>query len=133
MTRQPRLLIIDDDVDVVSGVRVVMEREGWSVDSAPNGLLGVEKAMRLPPDLIILDILMPQRDGLSTFEDLRKDASLAAVPIIVMTSVGEKLGISLSGEDMSAHYGRGPEAFLEKPVDPKRLLDTVRAVAGPKP
>ena len=132
MARQSRLLIIDDDVDVVSGVRMVMEREGWSVDSAPNGLVGVEQAAKLLPDLIILDILMPQRDGLSTFEDLRKDPSLAAVPIIVLTSVGEKLGISLSGEDMSVHYGHGPEAFLEKPVDPKRLVDTVRSVTGRK-
>jgi two-component system alkaline phosphatase synthesis response regulator PhoP len=132
MGRQPVLLIIDDDVDVVSGVRMVMEPEGWAVHSAPNGVLGVEKALELRPDLVVLDILMPQRDGLSTYGDLRRDEQLGSIPIIILTSVGEKLGFSLSDEDLAVHYGRGPEAFLEKPVDPKRLVDTVRSVTGRK-
>ena len=123
-----RLLIIDDDADMVESVRMVMGGAGWEVHSAANGIVGLEKARELNPELIILDILMPRRDGLSTYEDLRKDRELAAVPIIVLTSVSEKLGFSLSKEDMAAHYGRGPEAFLEKPFEPTHLLATVSSV-----
>jgi two-component system alkaline phosphatase synthesis response regulator PhoP len=128
MEKKPLLLVIDDDVDVVNSIEVIMGHEGWRVESAPNGHLGLEKAREHRPDLIILDILMPQRDGLSTYEDLRRDPSIGAVPIIVLTSVSEKLGFSLSEEDMTVHFGRGPEAFLEKPVEPRTLLATVESV-----
>ncbi|MBN1836682.1 MAG: hypothetical protein JW820_12580, partial [Spirochaetales bacterium] len=74
------------------------------------------------------DILMPRRDGLSTFEDLRRDPIAGPIPVIVMTSVNEKLGFSLTRDEMIVHYGRGPEAFLEKPVDPEALLATVESV-----
>jgi len=123
-----RLLIIDDDDDVVAAVDTIMRTAGWDVHSAPNGVVGLEKARELKPDLIILDILMPRRDGLSTYEDLRRDEAVSSVPIIILTSVSEKLGFSLTGDDMSAHYGRGPEAFLEKPVHPNQLLATVKSV-----
>ncbi|MBN1835687.1 MAG: response regulator [Spirochaetales bacterium] len=125
-----RLLIIDDDVDVVNGVQTIMEGAGWEVHSAPDGASGVQRAREIGPDLIILDILMPQRDGLTTYEDLRRDATTALIPVIVMTSVSEKLGFSLTRDDMTVHYGRGPEAFLEKPVDPKTLLATVESVTA---
>ena len=105
-----------------------MGSKGWHVHSAPNGLIGLEKARELNPDLIILDILMPKRDGLSTYEDLRRDERTGTVPIIVLTSVSEKLGFTFSSDDMKTSYGRGPEAFLEKPVDPQRLLATVDSV-----
>ena len=123
-----RLLIIDDDVDVVAGVQTILGGAGWEVHSAPNGILGLEKAREVRPDLIILDILMPRKDGLSTYEDLRKDEIVGSVPIVVMTSVSEKLGFSLTDDDMTVHYGRGPEAFLEKPVDPRQLLATIQSV-----
>ena len=128
MSEQPVLLITDDDMDVVNSVEMIMGSKGWHVQSAPNGLIGLEKARELKPDLIILDILMPKRDGLSTYEDLRRDEQAGAIPIIVLTSVSEKLGFTLSDDDMKTYYGRGPEAFLEKPIDPQHLLATVDSV-----
>jgi DNA-binding response OmpR family regulator len=125
---KPRVLIIDDDADLVDSVTIVMDNAGWEVHSAVNGAAGLEKARELLPWLIILDILMPKKDGLSTYEDLRRDKCLAAVPIIVLTSVTEKLGFGLSERDMTLYYGRGPEAFLEKPFEPQHLLDTVKRV-----
>jgi adenylate cyclase len=123
-----RLLMIDDDPDMVSSVRTVMEAAGWEMVSAANGVEGVEKARQLGPDLIILDILMPRKDGLSTYEELRSEEALKRIPIIVMTSVSEKLGFSFSASDMGTHYGHEPEAFLQKPFEPAVLLQTVQKV-----
>ena len=123
-----RLLMIDDDEDMVSSVRTVMEGAGWEVADAPNGDEGVRRARELAPDLIILDILMPRKDGLTTYEELRADETLRGIPVIVLTSVSDKLGFSFSASDMAAHYGHQPEAFLQKPFEPQSLLAAVRKV-----
>jgi len=127
-----RLLMIDDDPDMVSSVRAVMENAGWEVHSAANGAEGLEKARELRPELIILDILMPRKDGLTTYEELRGEDALRAIPIIVLTSAGEKLGFGFSASDMAEHYGHQPEAFLQKPFDPGHLLQTARRLARPR-
>jgi CheY-like chemotaxis protein len=123
-----RLLIVDDDVDLVNSVRTVMEGAGWEVFSAANGAEGIRKAREVQPDLITLDLLMPKQDGLSTYEELRADASLQRIPIIVLTSVSEKLGFNFSSGDMSSYYGHEPEAFLSKPFEPGVLLKTIQRV-----
>jgi CheY-like chemotaxis protein len=123
-----RLLVIDDDPDLVSSVTVVMESDGWEVHSAPNGAEGLAKARELLPELIILDILMPRKDGLTTYEELRADGRLRSIPVIMLTSAGEKLGFGFSESDMAAHYGHQPEAFLSKPFEPKLLVETARRV-----
>jgi len=127
-----RLLVIDDDPDLVTSVTTVMENAGWEVHSAPNGVEGLEKARQLLPELIILDVLMPRKDGLTTYEELRADTSLRTIPIIMLTSAGEKLGFGFSGSDMAAHYGHQPEAFLQKPFDPRQLTETARRVTRPR-
>ena len=125
MPRKPKVLVIDDDADLVSSVSMVLEGAGWQVRSAENGASGIEKAREEPPDLVILDVLMPRQDGLTTYEQLRGEPALGQVPIIVLTSVAERLGIGFSGQDFKTYYGHGPEAFLEKPFEPKTLLETV--------
>jgi DNA-binding response OmpR family regulator len=127
-----RLLVIDDDPDLVSRVTAVMESAGWEVHSAPNGVEGLEKARQLLPELIILDVLMPRKDGLTTYEELRADSGLSSIPIIMLTSAGEKLGFGFSGSDMAAHYGHQPEAFLQKPFEPRILVETARRVTRPR-
>jgi CheY-like chemotaxis protein len=95
--------MIDDDLDMVSSVRTVMESAGWEVSSAANGAGGVERARELLPD-----------------------------PIIVLTSVSEKLGFSFSAADMADHYGHQPEAFLQKPFEPQRLIQTAERLTRPR-
>jgi CheY-like chemotaxis protein len=128
MSKKPKVLVIDDDADLVSSLTVVMEGAGWQVSSAENGAVGISRAREETPDLVILDVLMPRQDGLTTYEQLRADPMLRKIPIIVLTSVSEKLGIGFSAEEFKTHYGHGPEAFLEKPFVPKKLLDTVKRV-----
>ena len=118
MSEKPRVLVIDDDADLVSSVRMVMEGAGWQVSSAENGAAGI-------------DVLMPRQDGLTTYEQLREEAALSSIPIIVLTSVSEKLGIGFSEKEFKTHYGHAPEAFFEKPFEPQKLLDTVKRLYKP--
>ena len=103
-----RLLMIDDDPDMVSSVRTVMESAGWEMHSASNGVEGLEKA-----------------------RELRGDPALRSIPIIVLTSVSETLGIGFSASDMAEHYGHQPEAYLQKPFEPQNLVQTARRLARP--
>jgi len=73
MSEKPNLLVIDGDADLVASVTMVMEDAGWEVHSADNGLSGIEQARQDVPDLVILDMLMPRQDGLTTYEQLRSD------------------------------------------------------------
>ena len=125
-----RLLMIDDDADMVSSVRTVMEGAGWEVHEAANGAEGLERARELRPELIILDILMPRKDGLTTYEELRGDPGLRSIPIIMLTSVSEQLGFGFSASDMAEHYGHQPEAYLQKPFEPRHLVETARRVVS---
>jgi len=132
MSEKQNLLMIDGDADLVASVTMVMEDAGWEVHSADNGLSGIEQARQDVPDLVILDMLMPRQDGLTTYEQLRSDPALGEIPIIVLTSVSERLGIGFSDEDFKAHYGHGPEAFLRKPFEPTIRLETVNRLHRPR-
>jgi len=120
------ILIVDDDFDTAESLRLILENEGYAVQHAANGLEGVNLARTDPPDLIFLDILMQKKDGLTTFGELKNDATLAAIPVIMLTSVSERLGFSFTSDDMETYYGKAPEAFMKKPFDPPMLLKTVK-------
>jgi len=125
-----KILVVDDEPDAVEFVRAVMEEAGHRVVSASGGDEGLAKARAESPDLIVLDVQMPGKDGFTTFAELRRDAQLASIPVVMLTGVGEKLGIGFSAEDMGDFIGEEPEAYVEKPVDPARLAGTVAELRG---
>jgi CheY-like chemotaxis protein len=90
----------------------------------------MERALAETPDLIILDVQMPGKDGFATFADMRGNESLADVPIVMLTGVGERLGLRFSAEDMGDYFGEEPDAYVEKPVDPEALQETVQRLLG---
>jgi DNA-binding response OmpR family regulator len=123
---QRKILVMDDEPDAVEFVKAVLEEAGYAVVSAPDGEAGLRAARDQKPDLIILDVQMPGKDGFTVFADLRADAGLRRVPVVMLTGVGERLGISFSAQDMGDYLGQEPDAYVEKPVDPQVLQDTVR-------
>ena len=125
-----RVLIIDDDPDVRELVGISLERRGISVLFAEDGDKGLEASRKEKPDLIILDVLMPKKDGLSVFEDLLKEEKLAVIPVVMLTSVSDKVGFGFSADTMKEHFGKKPAAYLEKPVDPEGLVKTVQNLLG---
>jgi len=124
------VLVIDDDADVFESLRLFLENKGYRVIGAPNGVEGMKTAKSEKPDVIILDVLMQKKDGLTTYGELRGDGALKEIPVIMLTSVHEKLGFGVSPGDMESHYGVPPEGFLEKPFDPPKLLDLIEKLTG---
>ena len=118
-----RILFIDDDEDLVVGLSVMLEREGFSIRHAIDGDIGVRMAREEVPDLILLDYMMPSMNGFEACTVIRQDERLANVPIVAMTSFGQNIGeIYCAGKEDSAPM---VQACLEKPVEPNVLLECI--------
>ncbi len=122
------ILVVDDEPDAVEFVKAVMEEAGYAVIGAPDGVQGLQKAHEQEPDLVILDVQMPERDGFTVFADMRRDPDLKDIPVIMLTGIADRVGIPFSAQDMGDYIGQEPQGYVEKPVDPGVLHDTVRGV-----
>jgi len=125
-----RILVVDDEPDSIEFVRAILEDAGYEVVSASNGDEGIRAARVTRPDLVILDVQMPGKDGFSAFADMRKDPELRAIPVVMLTGVRQRLGLPFSSQDMGEYLGEEPNAYVEKPVDAKALQETVRSLLG---
>jgi DNA-binding response OmpR family regulator len=116
-----RVLVIDDNPQNVLLIRGQLEREGYLVDSAQGGREGLDSALAEAPDLILLDIMMPGLDGYQVCKLLRENESTSAVPVIVLTSLNDRV-------DKMQAFESGADDFLCKPVDRAELLSRVSSL-----
>lgn len=117
----PKILIVDDDPDIVEACRLVLEREGYEVEGAPNRAEGMRKLDDSKPDLLILDVMMEEPDdGLRMARDIRKGGN--AIPIIMLTSVNAAMGLNIDKDEEMVPV----EEFQPKPVEPQTLIDKVK-------
>ncbi|HET6477493.1 MAG TPA: response regulator [Dehalococcoidales bacterium] len=123
MTKIARILLIDDDPDFVEATRTVLESKPYEVIVSYDGDDGLRKAKEENPDLILLDVIMPVKDGFSTAEQLKKDAELKKIPVIILTSYAERGGGSSIA--MSGGLTLETEDYIDKPVRPEELLKRV--------
>lgn len=116
-----KILLVDDEPDILEIVGYNLESEGYSVLKAENGIEALEIAKKQLPELIILDVMMPEMDGMETCEQLRRIPSLANTIIMFLTA---------RGEDYSqvAGYNAGADDYITKPVKPKVLVSKVNAM-----
>lgn len=123
MKSNTKILLVDDDKDFVEATKMVLESKPYEVVVAYNGDEGLAKARKEKPDLIILDIIMPVKDGFSAAEQLKKDPALKKIPVIMLTSFSEKGGET----SLSVSQGLALEAddYVDKPVAPQELLGRV--------
>lgn len=134
-TNRKRVLVIDDEPSVVTYLVTLLGDNGYDTISAVNGREGIEKARRDRPDLVCLDITMPEGSGIRFYRELKGDPALAAVPVIIVTAV-----TGLGGDpepvkhflDTRKHVPP-PEGFLAKPIDRQEFLDTVAGVLAGRP
>ncbi len=120
-----KILVIDDDIDLVEIIRINLEGEGYSVIDAQDGKRGIELAKTEHPDLIVLDVMMGKIDeGFQVSYSLRHDAETSDIPIIMLTAVAEQTGFSFNREKDGDFLP--VSEFLEKPVSPSKLVDLVR-------
>jgi len=129
-TKKKTVLVVDDESDARAFVRAILEPEGWQVAEAFDGVDGLKQAKALKPDLIVLDVQMPRKNGFEVFNDLSQDADTQGIKVIMLTGVAEKTGIRFSGKEMGDYFGEEPAAYVEKPIDPDVFKRTVSQVAG---
>lgn len=127
-----KILIVDDDLDVRIYVRTLFETSGYAPVVARNGNEGLLKAKQISPDLIILDVMMPEAGGVSMYRELKADQELKDIPVIMLTGIGEK---------SFSHYLKmlnikvkdpipQPDAHMEKPLDHEKLLELAKKILG---
>lgn len=124
-SQQKKVLVVDDDQTAVAFVRTTLEPEKYEVVGVSDGLAGLLQARKDPPDLIILDVYMPRQPGFYTLRDLKADPKTKNIPVVMLTGVGERLGITFSTQDLYDFLGTEPDAYLEKPIDPRFLRKIV--------
>jgi two-component system alkaline phosphatase synthesis response regulator PhoP len=123
MNKKARILLVDDDVDFVESTRIVLESKPYDVIVAKNGDEGLKKAKEAKPDLIILDVIMPVKDGFTAAEQLKRDPELSRIPTIMLTAFAEKH--AEASIPVSRGFTLEAEDYIEKPVSPQELLARV--------
>jgi DNA-binding response OmpR family regulator len=118
-----RILIVDDDPDLVETVSMMLEARGYSPLQAYGGKEGLEKAREERPDLIVLDVMMPDKDGYAVCNELKKDLDFSEIPIILLTAIGDH--ITTTTYTLSGGMETLADDFFQKPVDIQSLVDRI--------
>lgn len=116
-----KILLIDDEQDILEILSYNLEKEGYHVFTADNGNDGIEKAKEILPDLILLDVMMPEKDGIETCQDLRKVKELQKTLIVFLSARGEEFS-QLAG------YQAGANDYVVKVIKPKILISKINAL-----
>lgn len=115
------VLVVDDQPHIVRLIQVNLVKEGFEVATASDGVEGLQKAHELKPDLVILDVIMPRKDGFEVLRELKADADLAPVPVVMLT-------VKTHNADIVEGLKEGAELYLPKPFHPKELVSLVKRV-----
>ena len=122
----PKILIADDEPECIDYVKDALSDIDCEILSAVDGQEALDIAREQKPNLIILDVQMPKLDGFEVFSKLRAVKSLAAFPVIMLTGIAEKSGVKTNARDMEQYLGSEPEAYIDKPIEPIVLKQTVK-------
>uniref|UniRef100_A0A7C4RUD0 Response regulator n=1 Tax=Desulfatirhabdium butyrativorans TaxID=340467 RepID=A0A7C4RUD0_9BACT len=125
-----RILVVDDEMDMRIYISTVLKSAGHQPMVTRDGAEGIRMAREQRPDLILLDIMMPNEGGAKMYMTLKSDPELDRIPVIMASAVSEKTFrhyLRMLGAGLASSV-RGPAAYLEKPIEPDVLLDTVAKV-----
>ncbi|RJP29437.1 MAG: response regulator [Candidatus Omnitrophota bacterium] len=132
MTTEPKkILVIEDEEDVVNFLKMALEDAGYEVGTAYDGEEAWLRIRENKPDLITLDMIMPNKTGIGLYNELRHSPEYKDIPIIVVTGVDTtSYGQMSCKEFLEKRAVRQPEAYLVKPINAEELVKTVRGVLG---
>ena len=117
-----KILIVDDDPDIIEILTYNLSNEGYNVKSAVNGIEAIKKAKKFIPDIILLDVMMPEMDGIEACSQLREIESLSKSMIIFLSARGEDF-------TQIAAFDAGADDYINKPVKPKILLKKISSIS----
>lgn len=119
-----RVVCIEDEAEMIDLVRLILGRKGFNVIGANGGIEGLEAVRRERPDLILLDLMMPDMDGWEVYQQIKADTGLRDIPVIVVTakaqSIDKVLGLHIAKVD----------DYITKPFGPQELLESVEKILG---
>ena len=126
MAEKKRILVVDDEPDFALLVQGNLQKEGFDVDVAYNGVEGLEKIKQNPPDAIVLDVMMPEKDGYEVCAELKKDERFAEIAILMLTAVADHV----TSTRYSHFDGMSMEAddYLPKPASAEEITDSIKSL-----
>jgi len=124
-----KILVIDDDQDLLDAVRLMLETEHFEVETALTPEQGIEQVKSVAPDLVVLDVMMPNDyEGFAVARTIREELKLRSLPIIILSCVHEKKAVPYRFAPDEDYLP--VDVFLDKPIDTARLLEIVRELLG---
>lgn len=135
-----KILIVDDEQDVITFLSAILEENGYTSISARDGVEGLDLLRKENPDLVLLDLMMPKKSGITMFRELRNDWKLSNTPVVVVTGVSEVTGVDFRNfiykqplrdekkfvETTGLTKYTVPDGYVEKPIDPDELIQAVK-------
>jgi two-component system alkaline phosphatase synthesis response regulator PhoP len=114
-----KILVVEDNTDLVELLRLSLKEAGFTVATAQNGVEALKKIRTTPPDLVVLDLVLPELDGFAVCEALRQEPGTAAIPVLVLSGLSSEFA-RFTGLECGAHE------FVTKPVSPDHLVSRIR-------
>ena len=121
MIENSKILLVDDEEDILEFLSYNLKKEGFRIDTANNGISALKKLEKSKPDLIILDVMMPEMDGIEVCEKIREQDNFDDVLILFLTARSEEYS-ELAG------FSAGADDYITKPIKPKLLVSRVNAI-----
>jgi DNA-binding response OmpR family regulator len=119
-----RVVCVEDEPEMIDLVRLILGRKGFNVIGANGGIEGLETVRREKPDLVLLDLMMPDMDGWEVYQQMKADDALREIPVVVVTakaqSIDKVLGLHIAKVD----------DYITKPFGPQELLESVEKILG---
>ncbi|MCL4270831.1 MAG: response regulator [Anaerolineales bacterium] len=121
-TTVKKILCIEDEPEMIDLIRLILSRKGFEVHGAPGGLEGIKMVHSLHPDLVLLDLMMPDMDGWEVYQQMKADASTRDIPVIVVTAKAQNID-----KVLGLHIAKVDD-YIAKPFSPQELMDSVEKV-----
>lgn len=117
------VLLIEDEPNIAEAIRFILERDGWQVSTHADGQDAVRVVREAGPDVLVLDVMLPNRSGFDILRELRADAALSTLPVLMLTAKGQS-------RDREQAEACGVNCFMTKPFSNQEVLATVRALSN---
>jgi len=119
-----RVLLIEDEPNIIQAISFILSRDGWTVDTHADGRTALAEVARRGPDLVILDVMLPNKSGFDILADLRADPATASLPVLMLTARGQT-------RDREMAERMGASRFMTKPFANAEVLAAVRDLVAP--
>ena len=126
MVEQPRIVCIEDEEQMIELMSLILARHGYEVIGALGGQQGLEKIAEVKPDLVLLDLMMPEMDGWAVLQRMRADSELRDIPVVIVTAKANEIDRVFGLEIAQV------EGYITKPFGPQELVQSVKRAIGRK-